>query len=295
MTRIGFIGLGIMGNPMSKNLVKAGHEVTVWNRTASRMEDAVASGAKPADSAKEAALGKEIIITIVTDSAAVEEVILGTSGVIEGASPGSAVVDMSTIAPSVTRRIAAELKSKGVQMMDAPISGGDTGAQSGTLSIMAGGEKAVFDRCLPALQAMGKRITYCGESGMGQVTKLVNQIVGLGTLAAMCEGLLFAARAGGDPDAVLSALSGGAANSWMIENQGPRIFKGDFEPGFMVELAQKDLGLILDAAAEMDLPLFTTPLISQIFRSAGRAGLGREGIQAYVKALETFSGGEVRT
>ena len=294
MTRIGFIGLGIMGNPMSKNLVKAGHEVTVWNRTASRMDDAVASGAKPADSAKKAALGKEIIITIVTDSAAVEEVILGTSGVIEGASPGSVVVDMSTIAPSVTRRIAAELKSKAVQMMDAPISGGDTGARSGTLSIMVGGEKAVFDRCLPVFQAMGKRITYCGESGMGQVTKLVNQIVGLGTLAAMCEGLLFAARAGGDPDAVLSALSGGAANSWMIENQGPRIFKGDFEPGFMIDLAQKDLGLILDAAAEMDLPLFTTPLISQIFRSAKRAGFGREGIQAYVKALEALSGVEVR-
>ena len=294
MTRIGFIGLGIMGNPMSKNLVKAGHEVTVWNRTASRMEDAVASGAKPVGSAKRAALGKEIIITIVTDSAAVEEVILGTSGVIEGASPGSVVVDMSTISPTVTRRIAAELKSKGVQMMDAPISGGDTGARSGTLSIMAGGEKAVFDRCLQVLQAMGKRITYCGESGMGQVTKLVNQIVGLGTLAAMCEGLLFAARAGGDPDAVLSALSGGAANSWMIENQGPRIFKGDFEPGFMVDLAQKDLGLILDAAAEMDLPLVTTPLISQIFRSAKRAGFGREGIQAYVKALEALSGVEVR-
>ena len=294
MTRIGFIGLGIMGNPMSKNLVKAGHEVTVWNRTASRVEDAVASGAKPVGSAKKAALGKEIIITIVTDSAAVEEVILGTSGVIEGASPGSVVVDMSTISPTVTRRIAAELKSKGVQMMDAPISGGDTGARSGTLSIMAGGEKAVFDRCLQVLQAMGKRITYCGESGMGQVTKLVNQIVGLGTLAAMCEGLLFAARAGGDPDAVLGALSGGAANSWMIENQGPRIFKGDFEPGFMVDLAQKDLGLILDAAAEMDLPLFTTPLISQIFRSAKRAGFGREGIQAYVKALEALSGVEVR-
>ena len=294
MTKIGFVGLGLMGNPMSKNLIKAGHEVVVWNRTASRMDDVADSGADRARSASEAASLSEATITMVSDSADVEEVVLGKDGVIEGAKAGSVVIDMSTISPSVTRQVAAALKDKGVHMLDAPVSGGDTGARAGALSIMVGGDKAVFDKWAPVFDVLGQQITYCGPNGMGQVTKLANQIVGLGNLAALCEGLVFAVKAGGDLNACLKAFGGGAAGSWMVENQGPRILAGDFAPGFMVDLAQKDLRLVLESAAEMDLSLFTTPLVSQIYRSAQGAGSGRDGIQAYVKVLEGLARAEAR-
>jgi len=294
MTKIGFIGLGLMGNPQCKNLVKAGHEVTVWNRTSSRMDEVLAIGGNGATSALDASKQSEIIVTMLSDSIDVEEVVLGDNGVIKGAASGSVVIDMSTISPSVTRMISGKLSENGIHMLDAPVSGGVTGAEDGTLSIMVGGDEAVFERCRPILESMGSRITYCGGNGMGQVTKLANQIVGLGTLGAMCEGLVFATRAGGDPDTLLRALSGGAANSWMLENVAPKIFEGDFAPGFMVNLAQKDLRLILESAAEMNVPLFTTPLVSQVFRSAQQTGAGDEGIQAYIKMLERLAGAEVR-
>ena len=239
---------------MSRNLLKAGYQLTVWNRTPSRVEELVAAGAQAADSPAHVASRSEVTVTMVSDSGDVEEVILGPNGVIEGAAADSVAIDMSTISPAITRLIAARLKEKGVHMMDALVSGSDTGARAATLSIMVGGDDAIFERCLPVYEAMGKRITHCGGNGMGQVTKLANQIVGLGNLAALCEGLVFATKAGGDPEALLSALSGGAASSWMVENVGPKIFDGDFAPGFMVDLAQKDLRLVLEAAAEMSVP-----------------------------------------
>ena len=289
MSKIGFVGLGLMGNPMSKNLINAGHDLTVWNRTAQRMDELVAAGATSAGSAKEAARGSDLTITMVGDSADVEQVVLGPAGVMEGAEPGSVVIDMSTISPSVTRTVASELRKKGVEMLDAPVSGGVIGAVGGTLSIMVGGDRSVFEGSTTVLEAMGTRITYCGESGMGQVTKLANQIVGTGTIAAVCEGLLYAARAGGDPEAIIGALTGGAANSWMLENLGPKIYERDFAPGFMVDLAQKDIRLVLESAAELDLPLVLIPLVTQIFRSAQRMGMGKEGTQAYVKVLERLA------
>ena len=288
--KIGFIGLGLIGTPMSENLIKAGHEVTVWNRTASRMKGVVSAGALGATSAKDAASGSEITITMVSDSPDVEDVILGSDGVLQGTGPGSVVVDMSTISPSVTRTIAHSLAKNGVEMLDAPVSGGVNGAVAGTLSIMVGGDKAVFEMCLPVFQALGSRITHCGGNGMGQITKLSNQIIGLGNLAAMCEAMVFATKAGGDPDALLNAWGGGAANSWMVENLGPMVFNNEFAPGFMADLAQKDLRLVLESAAEMEVPLFTTPIVSQIFRSTQQAGFGAEGIQAYVKTLERLAG-----
>ena len=215
-------------------------------------------------------------------------------GVIAGAREGSVVIDMSTISPSVTRSIADSLCGNGVHMLDAPVSGSLPGATSGTLSIMVGGDADVFERCLPVFRAMGRTITHCGPNGMGQVTKLANQIIGMGNLAAMCEGIVFAARAGGDPDALLKAFGAGAANSWMVENLGRKVFDGDFAPGFMVDLAQKDLRLVQEAAAELDVPLVTTSLVSQMFRAVQRAGDGRDGIQAYVKALEALAGIEAR-
>lgn len=288
--KLGFIGLGLMGKPMSTNLIKAGYKVTVWNRTSTHMQPLVEIGAQTAASPSEVASNSDITITIVSDSLDVEEVILGQNGVIYGAKPGSVVVDMSTISPTVTTKIAATLKESLIHMIDAPVSGGDTGAKGGTLSIMAGGDKEIFDRCLPIMNVMGSTVTYCGSNGMGQITKLVNQIVGLGTLAAMCEGLIFAAKSGADPEAVLNALSGGAANSWMVENQGAKIFERDFRPGFMVDLAQKDLRLVQEYASEINLPLITTPIVSQIYRTVQRLGGGRDGIQSYVKGLETLSG-----
>ena len=292
--RIGFIGLGIMGNPMSKNLLKEGYDVTVWNRTASRTSDLVAAGASAAGSAADVAAKSDVTITMLTDSPVVEEVVRGRNGIAEGATPGSVVIDMSTISPSVTREIARALGEKGVDMLDAPVSGGLPGAINGTLSIMVGGDEEAFQRCLPVFQPLGSRITYCGDNGMGQVTKLANQIIGMGNLAAMCEGLVFAVRAGGNPEALLKAFTGGAANSWMVENLGPKVFEGDFEPGFMIDLAQKDLRLVQEAAAELKVPLFTTPVVSQMYLAAQRAGFGREAIQAYVKVLEGLAGIKAR-
>jgi 3-hydroxyisobutyrate dehydrogenase len=294
MAKLGFIGLGLMGNPMSKNLIKAGHQVTVWNRTASRIDDVVAAGANAAAFPRQVAELSEITITMVTDSVAVEEVILGEGGVIEGAAPGSVVIDMSTISPRVTRAIARKLGEKGVHMMDAPVSGGVGGASRGALSIMVGGDRAVLDRCRHVYEAMGERITYCGDAGMGQVTKLANQITVLGNLAAACEALVFAAKAGADLRATLRALTGGTGNSYILENLAPRILDGDFKAGFKIELSEKDLRLVLEAAGEMGLPLFTTPIVSQTFRSAKQSGSAGEGIQAYVKVLEKLAGVEAR-
>ena len=294
-TKIGFIGLGIMGVPMSRNLLKAGFELSVWNRTASRMEELTTEGARAGRSAAVVAEWSDITITMLTDSEAVEEVMMHSyNGVIAGAREGSVVIDMSTISPSVTRSVADSLRENGVHMLDAPVSGSLPGATSGTLSIMVGGDADVFERCLPVFRAMGRTITHCGPNGMGQVTKLANQIIGMGNLAAMCEGIVFAARAGGDPDPLLKAFGAGAANSWMVENLGRKVFDGDFTPGFMVDLAQKDLRLVQEAAAELDVPLVTTSLVSQMFRAVQRAGDGRDGIQAYVKALETLAGIEAR-
>ena len=293
MTSVGFIGLGLIGKPMCMNLVKKGFDVTCWNRTASKMEDVVEVGAKPAGSAKEAAEAGEFTITMVNDSPDVEEVILGPNGVMEGAKADSVVIDMSTISPSVTREIACKLAGKGVHMLDGPVSGGIGGAESGTLSIMVGGDAAILERSRHVLEGMGTRITHCGVNGMGQVTKLANNITGQATLAAVTEGLVFAAKHGADLEATLSALGGGAAQSWMLENLGARMCDRDFAPGFMVDTAQKDMRLILQAAEEMNVALPVTAVVTQIFRSAQEMGFGQDGTQAYAKVMEALTGAKI--
>ncbi len=290
MSKVGFIGLGLIGKPMCMNLVKKGFDVTCWNRTASKMEEVVAAGAKPAGSAREATEGNEFTITMVNDSPDVEEVILGPSGVMEGAEADSVVIDMSTISPSVTREIACKLAGKGVHMLDGPVSGGVGGAETGTLSIMVGGDAEVLERSRHVLEGMGTRITHCGGNGMGQVTKLANNITGQATLAAVAEGLVFAAKHGADLEATISALAGGAAQSWMLENLGARMCDRDFAPGFMVDTAQKDMRLILQAAEEMNVSLPVTAVVTQIFRSAQEMGFGGDGTQAYAKVMETLTG-----
>jgi 3-hydroxyisobutyrate dehydrogenase len=283
--RVGFIGLGIMGGPMAANLLKAGFEVTVWNRTASRTEPLVAQGATAAGSPSEVAAGSEVFVSCVTNSADVEEVALGAKGVIEGAPAGSVYIDCSTIAPETARKVAEALKTKGVDMLDAPVSGGDVGAKAGTLAIMAGGEAAVFERCLPVLEAMGKTIVHVGPNGAGQVVKLCNQVAGGLNLLAAAEAINLARRAGVDPAKMLEVVSAGAAGSWMLSNLAPRAVNADYAPGFMVDLMQKDLRLVLDAANDSHTPLPGTALVSQLFQSIQAEGRGKDGTQALVDAI----------
>jgi 3-hydroxyisobutyrate dehydrogenase len=291
--KVGFIGLGIMGMPMARNLLRAGFEVVAYNRTPSKAEALAKEGARKASSPKELAMECPVVITIVSDTKDVTAVILGKDGVIEGIRPGSVVIDMSTISPKATREIAARLKEKGVSMLDAPVSGGDVGAAKATLAIMVGGDGEVFQRCRPVFEAMGKNIVHVGDSGMGQTVKLMNQILVVGNLNAAVEALVFAQRSGADLEKAINAVKGGAAGSWQLANLGPRIIERDFSPGFMVDLVQKDLRLVMEAAAEMKLPLPVTSLINQMYYSLQGSGEGRSGTQILVKALERLAGVEV--
>ena len=294
-TQVGFIGLGIMGRPMALNLLKAGFSVKVWNRSPGKAEELVAAGGVLAESPADAARESDIVITIVTDSPDVEEVILGENGVLHGAQPGTIVIDMSTISPEVTRGIAARLEAAGISMLDAPVSGGDKGAIAGTLSIMVGGDEQVLARATPVLEAMGKTITHVGPIGAGQTVKLCNQITGALNILAISEALVFAARSGVDLRKMLRAVGGGAASSWMVQNLAPRMVAGDFDPGFMVKLQQKDLRLALDAAREMNLPLPATALVHQLFTAVEAEGRGDDGTQALVTAIERLAGVEARS
>jgi len=289
LKRVGFIGLGLMGSGMSMNLLKAGFPLTVWNRTASKMKPLIDAGAVSAGSPREVAERSDIVIDIVTDSPDVEEVLLGPNGVIHGASPGKIVIDMSTISPTVTRRIAAELARKGVKMLDAPVSGGDTGARSGTLSIMVGGEAEDFEECLPIFQTMGKNIVHVGGHGMGQMVKLCNQILVGTNVLAVAEALMFASKAGVDLEKAFVAVSGGAAGSWQLTNNGVKMMKGDLEPGFKVKDYLKDLRLIMEAASDMKLPLMGVGVVQQMFRILDAEGLRDKGTQAVIRAVEKLA------
>ena len=291
--RVGFIGLGIMGKPMAINLIKAGFDVIVYNRTASKAERLVSQGAKKVDSPMQVAAETTVVITIVSDTPDVESVIFGENGVIEGIKPDSVVIDMSTISPEATRSIATRLKEKGVHMLDAPVSGGEQGAIDGALSIMLGGDVEIFERCQPIFQALGKNIIHVGSNGMGQVVKLVNQILVAGTLNAVAESLIFAQKSGVDLDKAIEAVKGGAASSWQLTNLAPRIIKRDFQPGFMVDLMQKDLSLVMRTADAIKVPLPVTSLIHQMYYSLQCGGDGASGTQALVKTLERLTGVQV--
>lgn len=290
---IGFIGLGIMGLPMARNLMKAGFELTVYNRTHAKCDALAAEGAKVAASPAEAAANTDAVITIVTDTPDVEQVILGAEGVIQSVKPGTVVIDMSTISPKATRKMSQALAAKGAGMLDAPVSGGDIGAQKGTLTIMVGGEAADFERVLPVFQAMGKTITHVGPSGAGQCTKLCNQVLVAIHLVAVSESLLLAKTSGLDLHKTLAVLTGGAANSWSLQNLGPRIVDGDHNPGFMVRLLLKDLRLVMEAAADGDLPLIGTSLAQQMFIAVEKMGCGDLGTQSVIRAFEQLSGVEI--
>jgi 3-hydroxyisobutyrate dehydrogenase len=291
--RVGFVGLGIMGRGMAHNLLKAGFELRVWNRMASRADELVQAGAIAANTPAELAAESDVVIVCVSDTPDVVEVILGEQGVIQGAQSGSLVIDMSTISPQVTQEIAAKLKDKGVHMLDAPVSGGSEGAARGTLSIMIGGDVEQLERAMPLLQAMGKTITHVGGHGSGQTVKLVNQILVVGNALAMSEALLFAQAGGVDLQRAFDAVSQGAAGSWMLSNRGPQILARDWRPGFTIDLQQKDLRLVLAAADQMGVPVLATGLISNLYRTLQARDLGSEGNHALIKALEALAGFEV--
>jgi 3-hydroxyisobutyrate dehydrogenase len=291
--KTGFIGLGIMGQGMARNLLNAGFPLTVWNRTTARMEPLVEVGAQPAASPAEVAANSDIIVICVSDTPDVESVILGEAGVLAGAKAGSVVIDCSTISPIVTRELHQTLAENGVAMLDAPVSGGSEGAAKGTLSIMVGGDSDTFARALPVFEAMGKKITHVGEAGAGQTVKLVNQILVVSTMLGVGEALLFAQAGGVDLNKTLEAISAGAAGSWTLSNRGPQIVRRDWRPGFMIDLQQKDVRLVLDAAAQLGVPLPGTALVHQLYNTLQNQGLGGDGNHALVKALENLAGFQI--
>jgi 3-hydroxyisobutyrate dehydrogenase-like beta-hydroxyacid dehydrogenase len=289
--RVGVIGLGIMGAPMARNLLRAGHEVVVHTRTpGARLDALVADGARPASSPADVAAAVEAVVTMLPDSPDVDVVLTGPRGVLAGGWPGLLAIDMSTIAPGVARRLAAHAADRGVTLLDAPVSGGEQGAIAGTLSIMVGGDADGFRRAAPIFAALGKQAVHMGGPGQGQTTKLVNQVVGAVTLAAVAEGTLLARTAGLDPDAWVRAVGAGAAASWMLTEQAPRMQRRDFAPGFMVRLQQKDLRLALHAARELGVHLPAAGLVHELLAGVEVAGGGALGTQAIITALERLAG-----
>lgn len=291
---IAVIGLGIMGGPMAHNLVDAGYPVTGYNRSTEPVEELVDHGGEGATSAAEAAAGADVVITCLPDSEVVAQVMRADDGIIAGVDAGATVVDMSTISPTVTQEIADELADQDVEMLDAPISGGEEGAIEGTLSIMVGGPEAVFEDILPIFEVLGSTVTHCGPSGAGQVTKACNQIVVANTMAAVSEALLFAKKAGADLEAVVDAISGGAAGCWALDNRAPTMIRGDFEPGFFASYQYKDLRIATLAGQEYGVPMPTTASTHELYKSAVELGHGRDDNSGVLQVLETMAGTEAR-
>ena len=297
--QIGFIGLGVMGSPMAKNLIKAGHEITIYARNPDKagVQEAIKAGAKLAPSLRAVAMVSEIVITIVTNSGDVEEVVAGPQGLLEGARKGLIIVDMSTIAPSTSRKMAAQAQEKGVHFLDAPVSGGSQGAINGTLTIMVGGDQAIFERVRPVLEGMGKKenIFYVGESGAGEITKLVNQMLVGAISASVAEALVLGVKAGASLENITKIVAVSTGSNWQLANQFPlRAFNGSFQPGFMTDLLHKDLGLALNLAAEQRTPTAMTALSRQLFEMSRASGYGQEDYTAVLKVLEQIAGVEVR-
>lgn len=293
-TKIGFIGLGIMGRPMSKNLLKAGYDLVVYDLVKASVETIVAAGAKAAANPKEVALQTEIIITMLPNSSHVIEVILGKNGVIEGVKPGALVVDMSSIAPSVSRELAAKLAEKSIQMLDAPVSGGEPKAIDGTLSVMVGGKKEVFDKCYPVLKAMAGSVMLMGDIGAGNVTKLANQIIVALNIAAMSEALVFAAKSGVSPELVYKAIRGGLAGSTILDAKAPLVMDRNFNPGGHLYFHIKDLNNTMGLAHEIGVPLPLTAMVLQMMQALKVAGMGDLDHGVLIRYYENMAGVEVR-
>ena len=288
--KVGFVGLGIMGRPQALNLMKAGHVMAVWARRKESMRPLADAGATACASPSEAAALADIVFVMVSDTPDVEQVIFGPKGIVEGARPGTVVVDMSTISPVATRDMAKRLADKGIEMLDAPVSGGEVGAINGTLSIMVGGRPEVFARVKPLFECMGRNIVHIGTNGAGQVAKACNQIIAAVTLEAVSEGLTLARRNGVDPAKVRDALMGGFAYSKVLEVHGRRILERDFKPGFKAKLHRKDLKIVTDTAAHLGLTLPQASLIASHLNALVGLGCGDEDSAAVVKVIERAAG-----
>jgi len=287
--RIGFVGLGVMGKPMARNLLRAGHEVVAFTRDAGVLAEVVGEGAEQGGGASDVAARSDVIVTMLPNSAVVAEVVLGEGGVLEGARPGSLVIDMSTIDPSVSRRLADAGRERGVAVLDAPVSGGDVGAKQGTLSIMVGGEAGDFARAEPVFAALGKTIVHVGPHGAGQVVKACNQIVVAITYAAVSEALVLGSKAGVDPARILDVLSGGLAANRIMEVRRRNLLEHDFTPGFKIDLHHKDLTIALDAGGENGVPLPLTATVQQMFRILRANGQGSDDHSALLTLIESWA------
>lgn len=294
MARIGFVGLGIMGKPMSLNLLKAGHELSVYDIAEAPVNEAVGAGGKRAGSAAQAASNAEIVITMLPDGPEVEAAVLGPAGVLEGAKTGSIIVDMSSISPIVAQKVAAACEVKGVSFVDAPVSGGEPKAIDGTLAIMAGGSQEAFDRVLPVLQKLGASVTLTGPVGAGNVTKLANQIMVACNIAAMSEALVLATRAGLDPEVVFNAVKGGLAGSTVLNAKAPMVISRNFKPGFRIKLHQKDLRNALLAGESLKVPLPLTSVVQQMLVSLMNEGKGDLDHSAIANFIEDMAGVEAK-
>jgi 2-hydroxy-3-oxopropionate reductase len=292
--KIGFIGLGIMGKPMSKNLLKAGYQLVVMDRIKALVDEVVAAGAAAADSPKAVAEQAEIVITMLPNSPHVKEVVLGEGGIIEAARPGMIVIDMSSIAPLVSREIAARLAEKGVELLDAPVSGGEPKAIDGTLSVMVGGKKEIFDRCRDLLKAMAGSVVLTGEVGAGNITKLANQIIVALNIAAMSEALVLATKAGVEPELVYQAIRGGLAGSTVLDAKAPLVLDRRFDPGFRISLHIKDLGNVLETSHEIGVPLPLTAAVMEMMQAMKVDGKGDLDHGALVRHYEKLAQVEVK-
>ena len=289
MERIGWIGTGVMGKSMCRHILKKGYPVSVHNRTKDKADDLCRGGAEWLDTPGDVASRSDVVFTMVGGPADVEAVILGKDGVLERIGPGSVIVDMTTSEPSLARRIYAEAKSRSVSSLDAPVSGGDVGAREGTLAIMTGGDEDAFRRALPLFERMGTNIARMGGPGMGQHTKMSNQILVASTMIGVVESLLYARRAGLDPGRVIEVIGKGAASSWAINHLGPRIVRGDFAPGFYIRHFVKDMGIALLEAGKMKLSLPGLALVNQFYTAAMAEGLEMNGTQALYRVLDAMN------
>ena len=292
--KTGFIGLGIMGKPMAKNLLKAGYRLVVFDTNDAPMKELAAAGAETAASPKEVAEKCDVVVTMLPNSPHVKAVVLGSQGVIEGAGPGKTVIDMSSIAPLASREIASLLAEKGVEMLDAPVSGGEPKAIDGTLSVMVGGKKDVFERCYPVMKSMAASVVRVGDTGAGNVAKLANQIVVALNIAAMSEALVFAAKAGVQPDLVYQAIRGGLAGSTVLDAKAPLVMDRKFSPGFRINLHIKDLGNVLETSREIGVPLPLTAAVMEMMQALKVDGLGDADHCSLVRHYEKMAHIEVK-
>jgi len=291
---IGFVGLGIMGLPMAKNLLDAGYDVVGHNRSDDPETALADHGGEIADTPREVAERCEVVLTCLPDTPVVEEIVRGEDGLMAGFSEGDVYIDHSTINPVDTEELAADLAAMGVDMLDAPISGGESGAIEATLSIMVGGDPAVFEACTELFEVMGETVTHCGPSGAGQTTKACNQIVVAAQMVSVSEALVFAQKAGADLEAVVDAISGGAAGCWTLDNRAPDMIRGNFDPGFFASYQYKDLRIATDAGEAYGAPMPATEMAHELYKSMEENGMGRDDNSAVMQVIEMLAGEEAR-